>query len=51
VQARISWQATAALSLGLSLERFYGDRNGLFGEFRDASRAGLDLQWAWQREH
>ena len=50
VQARISWQATAALSLGLSLERFYGDRNGLFGEFRYASRAGLDLQWAWQRE-
>ena len=50
VQARISWQATAALSIGVSLERFHGDRNGLFGEFRDASRAGLDMQWAWQRE-
>jgi hypothetical protein len=50
VQARISWQATAALSIGLSLERFYGDRDGLFGEFRDASRAGQAMQWAWQRE-
>lgn len=51
VQARLSWQATADLSLGLSLERFYGNRNGLFGEFRDASRAGLDVQWTWQRGH
>lgn len=49
VQARLSWQATADLSIGLSLERFYGDRSGLFGEFHDASRAGLDVQWTWQR--
>ncbi len=49
VQARLSWQTTADLSIGLSLERFYGDRSGLFGEFRDASRAGLDVQWTWQR--
>jgi hypothetical protein len=49
VQARLSWQATADLSIGLSLERFHGDRSGLFGEFRDASRAGLDMQWTWQR--
>jgi hypothetical protein len=49
VQARLSWQASADLSIGLSLERFHGDRLGLFGEFRDASRAGLDMQWAWQR--
>ena len=26
VKARLSWQATADLSIGLSLERFYGDR-------------------------
>jgi hypothetical protein len=49
VQARVSWQAGANLSIGLSLEKFYGDPRGLFGEFRDASRAGLDLQWSWQR--
>jgi hypothetical protein len=49
VQARLSWQATANLSVGLSVERFYGDRTGLFGEFRDASRAGADVQWSWQQ--
>lgn len=49
LQARISWQATQSLSIGLSIERFYGERSGLFGEFRDASRAGVDLQWSWQR--
>jgi hypothetical protein len=49
IQTRLSWQATADLSIGLSLERFYGDRGGLFGEFRDASRAGLDVQLTWQR--
>jgi len=49
VQARISWQAMQSLSIGLSIERFYGDPTGLFGEFRDASRAGIDLQWSWQR--
>jgi hypothetical protein len=49
IQTRLSWQATADLSMGLSLERFYGDRGGLFGEFRDASRAGLDVQLTWQR--
>ena len=49
VQARLAWQATANLSFGLSLERFYGDRAGLFGEFRNASRAGLDVQWSWQQ--
>ena len=47
-QARLSWQATQNTTLGLSIERFYGDRRGLFGEFRDASRAGIDVQWAWQ---
>lgn len=51
VQARLSWQASANLSIGISLERFYGVRTGLFGEFRDASRAGLDLQWSWLRNH
>lgn len=49
IQARISWQAVANLSIGVSLERFYGERTGLFGEFRDASRAGVDVQWSWQR--
>jgi hypothetical protein len=48
IQARLSWQAGANVSIGMSLERFYGDRLGLFGEFRDASRAGLDVQWTWQ---
>jgi hypothetical protein len=47
-QSRLSWQATQNTTLGFSLERFYGDRRGLFGEFRDASRAGVDVQWAWQ---
>jgi hypothetical protein len=46
-QTRLSWQATQNLTLGLSIERFYGDRRGLFGEFRDASRAGVDVQWSW----
>jgi hypothetical protein len=50
VQARLSWQYGTSLTLGLSLERFYGDRRGLFGEFRDASRAGMDVQWNWQKE-
>ena len=27
IQARLSWQAAADLSIGLSLERFYGDRD------------------------
>jgi hypothetical protein len=49
IQARISWQASANLAIGMSVERFYGQRTGLFGEFRDASRAGLDVQWTWQR--
>jgi hypothetical protein len=49
VQARLSWQATDNLIVGVSLETFYGDRDGLFGEFRDASRAGIDLQWSWSR--
>ena len=49
VQARLSWQASANLSIGMSAEWFYGERTGLFGEFRDASRAGLDVQWSWQQ--
>jgi hypothetical protein len=49
IQARLSWQASENLTIGVSLERFYGDRRGLFGEFRDASRAGLDVQWSWQK--
>jgi hypothetical protein len=49
VQGRLSWQASATLSFGLSIERFYGDPTGLFGEFRDASRAGMDVQWSWQQ--
>lgn len=47
VQARLSWQATANVSFGISLERFYGVRTGLFGEFREASRVGIDAQWSW----
>lgn len=49
VQARLAWQASATLAFGLSLERFYGEPTGLFGEFRDASRAGMDVQWSWQQ--
>jgi hypothetical protein len=49
LQGRLSWQAGANLSIGLSVERFYGDPAGLFGEFRAASRAGIDVQWTWQR--
>jgi hypothetical protein len=49
VQARLSWQATANLSVGMSVERFYGDPAGLFGEFRGASRAGVDVQWSLQQ--
>jgi hypothetical protein len=49
VQARLSWQSSSSLSFGVSLERFYGDRRGLFGEFRDASRVGIDMQWNWQQ--
>ncbi len=49
IQARMSWQAGADFSIGLSVERFYGAPTGLFGEFRSASRAGIDVQWAWQR--
>lgn len=49
VQARLSWQASANISVGISMEKFYGDRDGLFGEFRDASRAGIDFQWSWSR--
>lgn len=45
VQSRLSWQLTTNLSIGASVEKFYGDRNGLFGEFRQASRAGIDFQW------
>jgi hypothetical protein len=48
MQSRLSWQAAENLTLGFSVERFYGDRRGLFGEFRDASRAGIDVQWSWQ---
>ncbi|WP_322111037.1 DUF1302 family protein [Steroidobacter sp.] len=51
IQARMSWQVSDAFSLSLSLERFYGDRDGLFGEFRDASRIGLEAQWSWARDH
>ncbi len=49
VQARLSWQASANLSIGMSAERFHGERTGLFGEFRDASRAAVDVQWSWQQ--
>ena len=49
VQARLSWQAGANISIGVSVERFYGDPKGLFGEFGAASRAGIDMQWSWQR--
>ncbi len=49
IQARLSWQPSAHLSIGLSIERFYGEPTGLFGEFRDASRAGVDVQWSWQQ--
>lgn len=48
-QSRLSWLATGNFTFGLSIERFYGDARGLFGEFRDASRAGIDMQWAWQQ--
>ncbi len=49
IQARMSWQASANLAIGVSVERFYGDPAGLFGELSEASRAGIDVQWTWQR--
>jgi hypothetical protein len=50
VQARLSWQMSENLAIGVSLEQFYGDRRGLFGEFRDASRVGVDVVWGWQKK-
>jgi hypothetical protein len=50
IQARLSWQMSANLAIAVSMERFYGVRQGLFGEFRDASRAGVELQWSWLRQ-
>ncbi len=46
VQAHLSWQMSNSLTVALSVECFYGDRSGVFGEFRDASRAGLSIEWA-----
>jgi hypothetical protein len=46
VQAHLSWQMSSSWTIALSFERFYGDPRGLFGEFRDASRAGLSIEWA-----
>lgn len=46
VQAQLSWQVTSSFTLALSFEKFYGDREGVFGEFRDASRAGIGFEWA-----
>lgn len=46
VQAQLSWQVTTSLTLAVSVEQFYGDRTGVFGEFRAASRAGVSFEWA-----
>jgi hypothetical protein len=45
VQAQLSWQMTGSLTIAVAFECFYGDRDGVFGQFRDASRVGLSLEW------
>jgi len=36
---------SSSWTIALSFERFYEDPGGLFGQFRDASRAGLSVEW------
>lgn len=49
VQLQLGWQLRTALRATLGVDVFYGNRAGLYGQFGDASRALLGLEWGWQR--
>ena len=44
--ASVTWRATDALTLSLGVDAFLGDRDGVFGQFHDASRAMLRAEWS-----
>ena len=46
VQAQVDWRTRSNLTVRLAIERFYGDPNGIFGEFREASRARVNVEFA-----
>lgn len=45
VQAKLSWAVGTHWTLAASVDSYNGDREGLFGEFRNASRWGLHVEW------
>lgn len=45
VQAKLSWALGTHWAIAASVDSYNGDREGLFGEFRNASRWGLHLEW------
>jgi hypothetical protein len=49
VQATVGWQLTTGMRATAGIEAFYGTRDGLFGQFEEASRATLGVEWGWQR--
>lgn len=44
LQAQLSWRVRSDAVVSIGIEHFGGDRDGLFGQFRDASRATLGLE-------
>ena len=46
VQAQVDWRTRSNFTVRLVIERFYGDPNGIFGEFREASRARVNVEFA-----
>jgi len=45
VQADVEWEYRTGVVLKAGLDLFYGDRNGLFGQFGDADRLTAGVEW------
>ena len=43
----LRWQANDALRLSAGVDLVWGEREGLFGQFRDTDRVWFNARWAW----
>ena len=47
VRPKVSYKVTDDLDVWLGLDVFYGDGDGLFGQFDDQDRVTTGLKWSW----
>jgi hypothetical protein len=47
VQSKLSYNYSENIDIYLGVDSFYGDREGLYGQFKDADRFRIGLEWGF----